>query len=120
MSAKATIEIRDVIQIWIEFRAPKKGDLAWSVPEGATPEEALEHVVCGRDDWPPSGELRFGHPPTGEAGFGYRAHRDLPEFETVDEDDDLGPLRYRNIVVYVEHVRTEPRLNNVIPHVKLL
>lgn len=31
MSAKAVIEIRDVIRVWIEFRAPKKGELTWTV-----------------------------------------------------------------------------------------
>lgn len=107
MSAKALIEIRDVINVWIEFRAPKKGDLSWSVPANATPEEALEHVVCGRDDWE-----------SGEAGFGYRVHRDMPEFEMLDADDEDLPTRH--IVVHVDHVRTEPRLNNVIPHIKLL
>jgi hypothetical protein len=107
MSAKAAIEFHDVIRVWIEFRAPKKGELTWSVPEGATPEEALELVVCGRDDWA-----------SGEAGFGYRAHRVVtPEFEIEDADEDL---RCRNIVVHVEHVRTEPKLNHVIPYVKLL
>ncbi len=107
MSAKAAIEIRDVIHVWIEFRAPKKGELTWSVPDCCSPEEALEHVLVGRDVWS-----------SGEAGFGYRAFRDVtPEFEV--EDDEEG-LRVRNVVVHVEHVRTEPRLNNVIPHVKLL
>lgn len=109
MSAKAAIEIRDVIRVWIEFRAPKKGELAWAVPAEATPEEALEHMLVGRDDWT-----------GGEAGFGYRARRDMPEFETIDQDDDLGDLPTRHIVVHVEHVRTEPTLNNVIPHIKLL
>lgn len=110
MSGKALIEIRDVIQVWIEFRAPKKGELTWAVPADATPEEALEHVVVGRDVWA-----------TGEAGFGYYAFRDVtPEFEIEDIDEDHGPLRTRNIVVHVDYVRTEPRLCNVIPHVKLL
>jgi hypothetical protein len=110
VSAKALVEFRDVVRVWIEFRAPKKGELMWTVPDCSTPAEALEHVVVGRDDWK-----------SGEAGFGYRARGDQPEFELVDEGD--GPdnlLRYRNVVVHVEHVRTEPRLNNVIPHVKLL
>jgi len=107
VSAKALIEIRDVIQVWIEFRAPKKGELTWSVPDCASPEEALEHVLVGRDVWS-----------SGEAGFGYRAHREhTPEFEVEDADEDL---RVRNIVVHVDYVRTEPQLNNVIPHVKLL
>jgi hypothetical protein len=107
MSIKAAIEIRDVIQVWIEFRAPKKGELMWSVPDCATPEEALEHVLVGRDGWS-----------SGEAGFGYRAFRDVtPEFEVEDADEDL---RVRNIVVHVDHVRTEPKLCNVIPYVKLL
>lgn len=106
MSAKALIEFRDVIRVWIEFRAPKKGELTWSVPADATPAEALDHVVCGRDDWA-----------SGEAGFGYRATRDQPEFELFDEDEDL---QSRNIVVHVDHVRTEPLLNNIIPNVKLL
>lgn len=107
MSVKAAIEIRDVINVWIEFRAPKKGELTWAVPDCCSPEEALEHVLVGRDVWS-----------SGEAGFGYRAFRDVtPEFEVDDADDDL---RVRNIVVHVDLVRTEPRLNNVIPHVKLL
>jgi hypothetical protein len=109
VSAKAVIEIRDVIQVWIEFRAPKKGDLMWSVPDCLTPAEALEHVVVGRDEWS-----------SGEGGFAYRAARDMPEFETVDEDDAFGPLRFRHLVVHVDHQRTEPPLNNVIPHIKLL
>lgn len=104
MSAKATIEFRDVIHVWIEFRAPKKGELTWAVPADASPAEALEHVLVGRDMWS-----------AGEAGFGYRAPRDVtPEFE------DECEFRYRNIVVHVEHVRTEPTLNNVIPYIKLL
>lgn len=107
MSGKALIELRDTIHVWIEFRAPKKGELMWAVPAGATPEEALEHVVCGRDDWP-----------SGECGFGMRARRDMPEFEMLDADDEDLPTR--NIVVHVDWIRTEPRLNNVIPHVKLL
>lgn len=109
MSAKAVIEIRDVLRVWIEFRAPKKGDLMWSVPDCLTPAETLEHVVVGRDTVD-----------AGEFGFGYHAHRDMPEFEMVDEGDDLGELRYRHIVVHVDHQRTEPCLNNVIPHIKLL
>ncbi len=109
MSAKALIEFHDVIRVWIELRAPKKGELMWSVPEDVTLEEALEHVVCGRGSWS-----------DGEAGFGYRATRDMPEFEMFDEDEDFGPLRYHHVVVHVEHVRTEPQLNNVIPHVRLL
>lgn len=107
MSARALIEFRDVIQVWIEFRAPKKGELTWSVSANATPEEALEHVVVGRDDWT-----------SGECGFGYRARQDMPEFEMLDSDDEDLPTR--NIVVHVAHVRTEPQLNNVIPHIKLL
>ena len=108
MSAKAAIEFHDVIRVWIEFRAPKKGELMWSVPENLTPAEALEHVVVGRDAWG-----------SGEGGFAYRAGRDMPEFET-DLGDDLGPLRFRYVVVHVAHVCTEPQLNNVIPHIKLL
>jgi len=104
MSARALIEFRDVIRVWIELRAPKKGELTWSVPADASPEEALEHVLVGRDVWT-----------AGEAGFGYRAFRDnTPEFEDADED------RCRNIVVHVEWMRAEPALNNVIPHIKLL
>ena len=107
MSAKAAIEIRDVINVWIEFRAPKKGELTWSVPADASLEEALEHVLVGRDVWS-----------AGEAGFGYRAFRDqTPEFEVDDADEDL---RSRNIVVHVEYVRSEPNLRNVIPFIKLL
>lgn len=109
MSAKAVIEIRDVVRIWIEFRAPKKGDLMWTVPDCLTPAEALEHVVVGRDTVD-----------AGEFGFGYHAHRDMPEFETIDEGDDLGELRYRHVVVHVDHQRTEPSLSNVLPYIKLL
>ena len=113
MSAKAAIEIRDVINVWIEFRAPKEGELAWSVPADASPEEALEHVLVGRDIWT-----------SGEAGFGYWAFREVtPEFEVQDGQElwmeDTG-LRVRNIVVHVEHVRTEPQLSNVTRHVTLL
>lgn len=113
MSGKALVEIRDVIRVWIEFRAPKNGELTWSVPADATPEEALEHVLVGRDTWP-----------SGEAGFGYWAFRDVtPEFEIQDGHElwmeDTGQ-RVRNIVVHVEHVRTEPSLSNVIPHIKQL
>ncbi len=106
MSTKAIVELRDVIRVWVELRAPKKGELMWCVPAEATPAEALDHVVCGRDVWS-----------TGEAGFGYRAPQDMPEIEADDRDDDL---RYRHIVVHVEYVRTEPSLNNVLPHVRLL
>ncbi len=107
MSGNAIVEIRDVIHVWIEFRAPKKGELTWAVPDCCLPEEALEHVLVGRDIWT-----------VGEAGFGYRAFRDVtPEFEIEDEAEDL---RVRNIVVHVDFVRTEPQLNNVLPHIKLL
>jgi hypothetical protein len=104
VSAKALIEIRDVINVWIEFRAPKKGELMWCVPDCLTPAEALEHVLVGRDVW------------SGEAGFGYRARHDQPEFEIEGGED----LRLRNIVVHVDYVRTEPRLNNAASHIKLL
>jgi hypothetical protein len=107
VSAKAHIEICDVIHVWIEFRAPKKGELAWAVPDCTTLEEALEHVLVGRDVWS-----------AGEAGFGYRVTRDIPEFEDEREGDDI--LRTRNFVVHVDYQRTEPRLNNVIPHIKRL
>jgi hypothetical protein len=106
VTVKAAIEIRDVLNVWIEFRAPKKGELSWSVPAGASPQEALEHVLVGRDEWS-----------TGEAGFGYHAHQNMPEFDTLDGDPDFPT---RNIIVHVDHVRTEPHLSNVIPLVKLL
>jgi len=107
VSGRAIVEIRDVIHVWIEFRAPKKGELTWSVPDCCSPEEALEHVLVGRDVWS-----------SGEAGFGYRAHREgTPEFETEDADEDL---RVRNIVVHVDYVRSEPALSNVIPFIRLL
>lgn len=107
MSAKALVEVRDTLRVWIEFRAPKKGELTWAVPDSSSPEEALEHVLVGRDVWS-----------SGEAGFGYRTFRDVtPEFEVEDEAEDL---RVRNIVVHVDHVRTEPPISNVISHVKLL
>lgn len=101
MSAKAAIEIRDVISVWIEFRAPKKGELTWSVPADATPEEALEQVLAGRDIWS-----------AGETGFGYRAFVDMSEFDRL--------YASRNIVVHVEYVRTEPKFTNVISHIRLL
>jgi hypothetical protein len=110
VSGKAVVELRDVIHVWIEFRAPKKGELTWAVPADASPEEALEHVIVGRDVWS-----------AGEAGFGYRAFRDVtPEFEIEGMDEDLCDLRVRNIVVHVDYVRSEPALSNVIPHIKLL
>lgn len=104
MIIKALIEFSDVIQVWVEMRPPKRGELAWTVPAEATPAEALDHVVCGRDVWS-----------AGEAGFGYRATCDGAELDFLTE------VGMRNIVVHVEHVRTEPRLdNNVIPHIRLL
>lgn len=106
MSAKALVEFRDVVRVWIEFRAPKKGELTWSVPVDASPEEALAQVVGERDDLA-----------SGEAGFGCRTFRDdTPEFEVEDEEN----LSVRNIVVHVEHVGTEPQLSNILSHVKLL
>jgi hypothetical protein len=106
MSAKALVEFRDVVRVWIEFRPPKPGELTWSVPADASPEEALAHVVGWRDDLA-----------SGEAGFGCRAFReDTPEFEVDDEENQC----LRNIVVHVEHARTEPRLSNILPYVKLL
>ncbi len=107
MSGNALIEIRDVIHVWIEFRAPKKGELMWSVPDCLTPAEALEHVLVGRDVWS-----------AGEAGFGCRAHHDMPEFEVEHASDE--DLHLRNLVVHVDYVRTEPGLSNIIPYVKLL
>jgi hypothetical protein len=106
VSAKAVIELRDVIRVWIEFRAPRKGELTWPVPERCSPEEALEHVLVGRGAWS-----------AGEAGFGYRAFRDMPEFEIEDE---VEGLRVRNIVVHVDYVCTEPALNNALLHIKPL
>ena len=103
MSAQALVELRDVIHVRVELRAPKKGELMWSVPADSTIEEALDHVVCGRDVWS-----------AGEAGYGYRARADQPEFEKFDEEC------LRNIVVHVDHVRTEPMSNNIVPYVKRL
>ena len=103
MSAQALVELRDVIHVRVELRAPRKGELMWSVPADSTIEQALDHVICGRDVWS-----------SGEAGFGCYTRTDRPEFETD------GDERLRNIVVHVDHVRTEPRPNNVVPLVKLL
>jgi hypothetical protein len=103
VSAQALFELHDVIHVRVELRAPKKGDLMWSVPADATIEDALDHVICGRDSWP-----------SGEAGFGYYAQADQPEFETWHDE------RLRNIVVHVDHVRTEPVSNNIVPYVKRL
>lgn len=113
MTIKAAIEFRDVIRVWIEFRAPKKGELTWAVPVGATPEEALEHVLVGRD----SLTCRTLN---GVAGFGYHTLCDLPEFEIHDAAGFIDAEPTRNIVVHVDHVRSEPTLDNVIPHVRLL
>lgn len=103
MSAQALVELRDVIHVRVELRAPRKGELTWSVPANATIEEALDHVICGRDVWS-----------SGEAGFGCYARVDQPEFEESDGE------HLRNVVVHVDHVRTEPRQNNIVPFVKLL
>ena len=103
MSGKAIIEIRDVLNVWIEFRTPKKGELTWAVPIEATPAEALDHVICGRDVWS-----------SGEAGFGFYAAFEETELHYWAE---VG-MRY--IVVHVDYVRSEPALSNALPHVKLL
>jgi hypothetical protein len=103
MSAKAAVEIRDVIRVWIEMRPPKKGELTWAVPIEATPEQALEYVTVGRDVWS-----------SGEAGFGFYATCDEVELNYWSE----AGMRY--IVVHVDYVRSEPDLSNILPHVKLL
>ena len=54
MSAKALVEVRDTLRVWIEFRAPKKGELTWAVPDSSSPEEALEALRRDR-----SGISRF-------------------------------------------------------------
>lgn len=102
MSAKAVVEIRDVIRVWIEMRDPKKGELTWTVPEESTPEQALDHVLAGRDVWS-----------AGEAGFGFRAPYDY-------DLDFLTEAGMRNIVVRVEYVRSEPDLSNATSSIKLL
>lgn len=108
MTAKALIEIRDVIHVWIEFRAPKKGELTWCVPADATLEEALDHVLVGRDSVN-----------TGKAGFGIFTNRAYtPEFELLDDRDPTSNAR--NIVVHAEYVSIEPSMNNIIPHIKRL
>lgn len=117
MTAKATVEIRDVIHVWIEFRAPRKGELAWAVPASAGPEEALEHVIAGRDD--------LTRLPGGESGFGYHAPCDLPEFDLSggliqDEPGTVPDEPSRNIVVHVEHRRTEPPFDTLLSHVRRL
>lgn len=105
MSAKALVEVHDVIRVWIEMRAPRKGELTWSVPADASPGKALEHVLMERDIWA-----------SGEAGFGCRAFREvMPEFEDTDEG-----LRIRNIVVHVEHLRTAPAPHDITSHTQLL
>ena len=103
MTAKAAIEIRDTIRVWIEMRAPTKGELTWAVPIESTPEQALDHVMIGRDVWS-----------AGEAGFGYHL-RDAADLDFINEE-----LGMRHIVVHVEHVRTEPELFNAAAHIKLL
>lgn len=107
MSAKALVEIRDVLHVWIEFRAPRKGEITWCVPADATPAEALDHVICGRDVIT-----------AGEHGFGWRAHLDMPEFEacTINGETEHS----RNIVVHVDYQRSEPDLSNTLSHVRLL
>ena len=89
-------EVHDVFHVWIELRPPKKGELAWSVPADASPEEALAQVLVERDDdWA-----------AGEAGFGCRTLRDgTPEFEEAEEGEG-AQLRVRNIVVHVKRVPT--------------
>lgn len=110
----ALVEIRDVVRVWIEFRAPRKGDLMWAVPCDATPAEALDEVLCGRDDHR-----------AGIVGFGYFATHNEPEFDDQMSDDPDDWLR--NVVVHVEHVATVPSEGaptkpwpDLTPHIKLL
>ena len=103
MSAKALIEIRDTFKVWIEMREPKRGELAWTVPVEASPEMALDHVICGRDVWS-----------AGEAGFGFRMNFSEADLAFMTE------VGMRNIVVHVDYVRTDPQPYNVVAHVKLL
>jgi hypothetical protein len=97
VTAKALVEVRDVLHVWIEFRAPKFMDMAWTVPADATLEEALDHLLAGRDDLT-----------EGKLGFGFLALDDMPEFAEVEYRDSNGTHiePTRNIVVHVKHVRT--------------
>lgn len=97
------IEIQDTLKVWIEMRAPKRGELAWTVPVEASPEMALDHVICGRDVWS-----------AGEAGFGFRMDFSESDLAFMTE------IGMRHIVVHVDYVRTEPKPYNVVAHVKLL
>jgi len=85
MTAKAIVHVTEVVTVMVEMRAPKTGELGWSVPKEATPEEALDHVLVGRD------EVNCG-----EYGYGWYATSDHNEF---DPDYDL-----RDIVVHVRRV----------------
>lgn len=108
MTAKAIIEIHDTIRVWVEMRPPKKGELFWTVPIGLSVEHALDAVIAGRD-FP--GLVEWDR---GTAGFGA-----IMECSDADlaflTDDGL-----QNITVHVEHVRSEPTLGNLGPHIKLL
>lgn len=95
MTAKAIVHVTEVITVMVEFRAPKPGDLMWCVPHDATPEEALDHVLSGRDTWD-----------SGECGYGYYTKGHHDEFQQFDDSDPMS--RSRNIVVHVKHVTTIP------------
>lgn len=96
MTAKAFVEVHDVVHVWIEFRAPRFLDLAWTVPADATPEEALEHVLTGRDALT-----------EGKLGYGFIACDDLPEFGQTEFRDESGArhMPTRNIIVHVKYIR---------------
>lgn len=90
MSDFAISEVHDVLRVSVELRAPKKGELTWSVPALASADEALKIVISERDEWS-----------AGEAGFGCRAARaQTPAFEQSCDDGTL----LRNIVVRVERL----------------
>ena len=97
MTAKALVEVHDVVHVWIEFRAPKMLELAWTVPADATPAEALEHLLVGRDALT-----------EGKLGYGFIALDDLPEFSAIEYRDEEGTHSEptRNIVVHVKRLRT--------------
>lgn len=84
----AIAEIHDVLELRIEMRPPKQGEIGWVVGVDATEEEAIHDVISGRDV-----------DGSGAYGFGWLADDDNPEF---DSNSRTGEIYGRNITVIVE------------------
>lgn len=91
MTAKALVEVSDVLTVRVEFRPPKKDEIGWLVTRDTDPKRAVLEVLDGRDCID-----------AGAFGFGWVADQDYPEFDPVDPDDPFSGGRYVTVIVEYE------------------